>query len=160
MTATKKAQATSTSGLTRSLRDEVALGNGMTADQLPRFKRHVHPETGEGTHTSWQDCALTLCTWAGSTAAHAAPTSKLAARIKDAAATGKVVELTIAEPPTPRRNAERRNEVPHDDALAAVNGFGCKTCGARPTFLCFAKSGQPTNHVHADRMHKLDEARS
>ena len=43
--------------------DAVAAGNGMIV--LPEFRRHVHTETDCGTHEGWNDCALTMCTWAG-----------------------------------------------------------------------------------------------
>lgn len=48
-------------------REAVAEGNGVPLEEMPRFRRHVHTETGEGVHKSWEDCDLTWCTWAGCT---------------------------------------------------------------------------------------------
>lgn len=48
----------------KTARDYVAEGNGLTADQLPKFKPHIHPETGIGLHRGWADCEMTYCTWA------------------------------------------------------------------------------------------------
>jgi len=45
--------------------DMVAAGNGLEENELPEFKAHVHTETDTGVHTSWEDCAMTMCTWAG-----------------------------------------------------------------------------------------------
>jgi hypothetical protein len=47
-------------------RAEVAKGNGMEPRDLPKFERHIHPETGYGEHRSWADCANSWCTWAAS----------------------------------------------------------------------------------------------
>lgn len=56
-----------------SSKQQVAEGNGMEVSELPRFRQHIHPETGVGVHKSWETCALTWCTWAGSTEAFRVP---------------------------------------------------------------------------------------
>jgi hypothetical protein len=67
--ATKKpAKPAATEPLTgRAARIEVARLNSVKPDDLPSFKRHVHPKTGEGSHAGWGDCAASGCTWASQT---------------------------------------------------------------------------------------------
>lgn len=55
---------------THNYRATVAEGNGMAEADLPRFRSHVHPETGRGRHNNWAQCAATWCTWAGSAEAN------------------------------------------------------------------------------------------
>lgn len=120
-------------------KQEVANGNGYsTAAELPRFKRHIHPETGEGLHKSWSDCALTDCTWAGSTEAFRA-----------------AAPAPVAVKPKPK---ERRNETTHPDGQAAVDNYGCPTCKARKAAKCIRHDGERTNHVHSARLAKWDES--
>jgi len=45
--------------------EATAAGNGRTVDELPVFRTHVHTETDTGIHRSWDDCAMTMCTFAG-----------------------------------------------------------------------------------------------
>lgn len=51
----------------RAASEAVAEGNGLAVADLPNFRRHMHPETGAGPHTSWSECAWSWCTWAGCT---------------------------------------------------------------------------------------------
>lgn len=150
MTATKKVPATTP-------RDEVADGNGIARDAMPRFKRHVHPETGEGTHTKWADCASSSCTWAAMSERDQRLSAK-ATRVKaratkaDKPAPAPKAKAKAKAKPAPRPNAERRNEATHEDGAFAVAFGGCKSCKARKGAKCFAKSGERTNFVHALRM--------
>jgi hypothetical protein len=44
----------------------VAEGNGLELAELPAFREHLHTETDDPhPHTSWADCAMSWCTWAG-----------------------------------------------------------------------------------------------
>lgn len=135
-------------------REEVAAGNGMTVAELPRFKRHIHPETGEGVHTSWSDCLMTSCTWAGSTEAHMTPSTVKAA--KSTLPTEAIINNETGVKSRP--NAMRRNEFTHADGEAAVMHGGCAKCGAKKGKRCISQKGIETNFVHSPRMAAWDNS--
>lgn len=60
------------------------------------------------------------------------------------------------KPREARPNSERRNELPHADAAAAVGFKGCPSCKARKGKRCVARNGSETNHVHAGRLAAWD----
>jgi len=71
---------------------------------------------------------------------------------------------TPAEEPTSRKslpNADRRSEATHPAGGSAVSHGKCPTCGARKGRVCSsAKTGAPTNFVHAPRMKAWEAAGS
>jgi hypothetical protein len=84
-------------------------------------------------------------------------TPRIKAPAKLADAKKMLAEQTAAAAPKPpRKNTERRNEMPHEDARGAVQFHACPTCKAKKAANCIAGTGKPTNHVHAARMAKWD----
>lgn len=83
-------------------RAEVALANGMKPADLPKFTRHVHPETGQGSHAGWHMCLATSCTWVSLTdeARALIPRQPVSSTVKEVVEEPTTTEEVAEEPTT------------------------------------------------------------